>query len=161
MLPHDQAADYNQAIMDFGATVCKPLPECGKCFFVRHCLAYRNSCESVLPVKLKKLKIRERWFHYIIPQHENSFAIRKRTGRDIWENLYEFLLVEKSEKLNEVQLLNEVQSRYGINGYKIISSENHTTQKLTHQLVHFSFIHLLLNDKSSQIILSPKPCLTI
>lgn len=53
-LPKEEPAAYNQAIMDFGATVCKPMPECRACFFASHCRAFEEGKQLQLPVKKKK-----------------------------------------------------------------------------------------------------------
>src|SRR5579875_533215 len=62
LLPKHKACTYNQAIMDFGATVCKPVPECAHCFFNQQCAAYLHNKQLLLPVKSKQLQVKERWF---------------------------------------------------------------------------------------------------
>ena len=81
--------------MDFGATVCKPqIPECHTCILQENCIAYKHGLVNKLPVKEKRLIKRKRWFTYFIFQLEDAVLINKRTGKDIWENLYEFYLLE-------------------------------------------------------------------
>ena len=53
ILPVNQSAEYNQAIMDFGATICTPLPKCASCFYNLYCKAYKNGRQDLLPVKEK------------------------------------------------------------------------------------------------------------
>ena len=86
-------ASYNQAIMDFGAVICKPLlPLCNKCPLQKKCIAYTKKMVNILPVKEKTSVRRERFFNYLIVEHDNKIYVNKRTDKDIWQNLYEFIL---------------------------------------------------------------------
>jgi A/G-specific adenine glycosylase len=149
MLPPQQAADYNQAMMDFGAVICKPLPLCAECFFNRHCAAYLAGKQLLLPVKQKKAKRKERWFNYIVLEFNGMLALRKRPEGDIWQSLYEPVLIETPKKTALKKILSEVENEFGFMtvDYKIASSVYHVSQKLTHQQIHFSFIHLFLNKR--------------
>lgn len=148
VLPKDKAGEYNQALMDFGATVCKPQPECARCFFNAKCAAFALNKQAALPVKEKKLKTKVRWFHYIILQHGDAVAIRQRTEKDIWQQLYEVVLIEGDKKWDKAHVLQQLQKSYNIlpQQYEVISAAANTTQKLTHQTIHFSFIHLALQQ---------------
>lgn len=84
-------ADFNQAIMDFGAVVCVPKnPSCDKCPFQQECLAYQKGLVSSLPFKAKKVQKIERVFHYVIFLYNNQVLIRKRLKSDIWKHLHDF-----------------------------------------------------------------------
>jgi A/G-specific adenine glycosylase len=86
---------YNQAIMDFGATVCKPVqPLCPTCALRKNCTARIQESVARLPVKEKKLKLRTRHFLYILFTYRKKLYVHRRPAGDIWENLYEFNLVE-------------------------------------------------------------------
>lgn len=142
---------YNQAIMDFGATICKPVPECARCFFKNQCRAFLQHKQAVFPVKGKPAPLRERWFHYLILQYRNEIAIRQRTARDIWQNLFEVLLIEASKKEDKQTLLAQLEKEYGIQpeAYDVISAAANATQKLSHQKIHFSFIHVQLHRRDA------------
>ena len=144
LLPKGKAGEYNQAIMDFGATICKPVPECAACFFNSHCRAFKLNKQALLPIKEKKTLIRERWFHYIILQHNDCIAIRQRTAKDIWQSLYELLLIEAEKTLSKSQLLLHLEKEYSLKAqsFEVISAAAQRTQKLSHQTIHFSFLHL-------------------
>jgi len=146
LLPKGKADVYNQALMDFGATICKPQPECAHCFYNQRCAAFALNKQALLPVKEKKVKIKERWFHYIVLQHLDRVAIRQRTEKDIWQQLYEVLLIEGDKKWDKLHLLQQLAKSYNLHAaqYEVISAAANTTQKLTHQTLHFSFIHLQL-----------------
>src|SRR5207248_835637 len=82
---------YNQAIMDFGATVCTPsAPGCNECPLKKSCYSFRKKIVQVLPVRTKKIKSRDRFFNYFIIHDDNHLLLNKRNGNDIWEGLYEF-----------------------------------------------------------------------
>jgi A/G-specific adenine glycosylase len=151
LLPKNKAGVYNQAIMDFGATICKPQPECAHCFFTKHCKAFEQNKQLALPVKEKKLKVKERWFHYIILKSGEDYAIRQRSEKDIWQNLYEFLLIEGDKKLTEEKILTQLEKSSNIHQEAIscFSFLKETKQRLTHQVIHFSFYLLELPAKQS------------
>jgi A/G-specific adenine glycosylase len=95
----DRPALYNQAIMDFGALVCTPKrASCGTCPLVTDCKAKATGQVYELPVKAKKMKRRTRYFHYLVLTNtEGDAYIHKRTKKDIWQELYQFPLVETIE----------------------------------------------------------------
>jgi len=172
LLPEGQAGAYNQALMDFGAAICKPQPLCAQCFFNTQCAAFGQNKQAALPVKGKKKAVRERWFHYIVLQQEDRIAIRQRTGKDIWQQLYEVVLIEGDKKWEKAHLLQQLAKSYNIHpaDYEVVSAAANTTQKLTHQTIHFSFVHLALRRPVDlpifsgfpqaiyRNILSPKRC---
>jgi A/G-specific adenine glycosylase len=149
LLPEDRAGLYNQALMDFGATICKPVPECAHCFYQKDCRAYQHGRQSVLPVKAKKGTVRERWFHYILLEHEGAVALHLREGRDIWQDLWEPLLIEAEHVLSKEELFAVLEKEYGIPpaDCTVISAAGKGRQRLSHQLIHFAFLHLSLGRR--------------
>ena len=96
LLPISQASNYNQAIMDFGATQCTPsTPNCSNCPLQDSCVAFREGRVDVLPVKLKTLKVKERALTYVYVRFQGETAIHRRGEGDIWQGLYEPLLTEQ------------------------------------------------------------------
>ena len=86
---------FNQAAMDFGAMQCVPRnPDCDECPFQSSCYAYNNHLVDILPVKKKKAESKHRYFHYTVYLSDNQTIIEKRTGSDIWRNMYQFPLTE-------------------------------------------------------------------
>lgn len=95
LLPTDRAADYNQAIMDFGALQCTPSsPHCHTCPLVESCVAFREGRVGELPVKLRKLSIKTRHLTYIYIRWNGRVALHRRGAGDIWQGLWEPYLVE-------------------------------------------------------------------
>ena len=89
------AAAYNQAIMDFGATLCTPLsPRCQQCPLMDTCSAFRDNRVGQLPVKLKTTKVKERRLTYVYIRCNGMTAIHRRPAGDIWQGLYEPLLTD-------------------------------------------------------------------
>lgn len=95
LLDKRMPGEYNQAIMDFGAVVCKPVaPLCEECKLKKNCVALTTGRVQDLPVKNKKVRVRDRWFMYFILEHNGFIAVRKRHKKDIWQDLYEFPMLE-------------------------------------------------------------------
>lgn len=87
--------EYNQAIMDFGALQCTPQsPRCMECPLMETCDALRTGRVATLPVKLRKLTVRERRLTYIYIRCKGEVAIHRRGAGDIWQGLWEPLLIE-------------------------------------------------------------------
>lgn len=96
LLPINEPADYNEAIMDFGATQCTPnSPHCSTCPLYETCVAFREQRINELPVKSKKVKQRERHFTYLYIEYEGKIAIHQRGAGDIWQGLWEFPQAEQ------------------------------------------------------------------
>ena len=94
-IDESRPGDFNQALMDFGSGVCSfKNPSCLTCVFSETCWAYRNNKVSVLPVKLKKVKIRDRFFNYFIPNGGEVLYLNKRGEGDVWQGLFQLPLLE-------------------------------------------------------------------
>jgi A/G-specific adenine glycosylase len=135
--------------MDFGALVCKPVPACELCPFKRKCKAFVNDKVISLPVKGKKVLIRKRWFNYILLEHKGKLAVRQRHEKDIWHNLFEFLLVETSKEFNEREMVMEVKKKkwLGPDSYEIEYVSPVFKQQLSHQLIQGRFTKVKLYTK--------------
>ncbi|RYY52292.1 MAG: A/G-specific adenine glycosylase, partial [Chitinophagaceae bacterium] len=152
LLDKADPASYNQAIMDFGAVVCKPaVPLCHKCVFNQVCYAWREKETDLLPVKEKKTKIRKRWFYYLVLQHGGDTVIRQRTEKGIWQQLYEFPVVETENEstTDEVLLQAEEMGILRKGTYKTQSVSGMMKQQLSHQLIMGRFVRLELTDTAS------------
>ena len=118
----DQPGVFNQAAMDFGAMQCVPRnPKCNECPFQSSCYAFKNNLTDTLPIKKKKGESKHRFFHYTIYLSDNQTIIEKRTGSDIWKNMYQFPLTETdSEKWPEKPVFV-------------------TREVLSHQIIHVAY----------------------
>ena len=106
LLPVDQPAAFNQAMMDFGAIQCTPAsPKCTVCPLQESCEALRSGRIGELPVKEKKLKIQTRHLTYLYIRSKGKTAIRKRAAGDIWQGLWEPVLTDEPTLLKQARLL--------------------------------------------------------
>jgi len=149
LLDKKNPALYNQAIMDFGAVVCKPVPICEQCPFNQKCEAFLNDKIFSLPVKGKKVLIKKRWFNYVLLEYKEKFAVRQRHAKDIWHNLFEFLLVESGKEFDEKEIVKEAKKKkwIGANSYEIEYVSPVCKQQLSHQLIKGRFTKLKLHRK--------------
>jgi A/G-specific adenine glycosylase len=148
LLDRTDPAAYNQAIMDFGATVCRPVsPRCGECPLSGICGARAASLQDMIPVKEAPKDRRLRWFHYIHAVHQGHTLIRERSGRDIWRNLHELILLEGEGHLTpEALATHPVLAALRPVGSPIVSEE--FRQLLTHQEIRGRFIRVQLNGRT-------------
>lgn len=143
----EDPAQYNQAIMDFGATVCKPqIPCCRDCVLRSGCVAYKNGLVNVLPVKEKQLLKRERWLYYFIFSCNEEVLVNRREGKGIWENLYEFYLLEapKALKWTKNMIGTWLTEQLAIEQYELEDISAVYKQLLTHQKLQGQFISIRL-----------------
>ena len=137
-------AIFNQAIMEFGALQCVPKnPNCSICVFNTSCAALQKNKVDQLPVKSKKLKVRNRFFNYLVVVDDNdNTIIQKRTAKGIWHNLYEFPLIETEMPANFDSIASQVQDHFFENNAIISIAESNpmgVIHKLSHQHLHIKF----------------------
>lgn len=142
LIDTEQPAIYNQAIMDFGAVICKPQsPLCANCIQNKDCEAFKHDLVKQLPVKEKTLVKSSRWLYYFIIVSDDQVYIRRRTGKDIWENLHEFVLYEAAGPVDtafhELPFLQE--TLHGMK-FSVIHISKMFKQQLTHQTINGQFI---------------------
>lgn len=150
LLDKKQPGKHNQAIMDFGAVVCKPAsPLCSACVFQKKCVAFLENKVEMLPVKEKKIRIKKRWFYYLVVEYNDEIAIQQRTGKDIWNQLYEFPMIEKSGEETIETILKEAEKIGWLpkSKYEVIATSSLYKQQLSHQLIAGQFIRVGLRKK--------------
>ena len=145
LLDKNDSAAYNQAIMDHGATVCTPAnPACDRCPLQKKCFAYKHDVIASLPVKSKKMVVKKRYFHYLVLTHSGKLWIRKRTKKDIWQNLFEPLMIEHSDALDASAIIARPElSALDLGGHP--HYQGAVTQRLTHQLIESRFFSMELS----------------
>ena len=106
-----QPATFNQAIMEFGARQCKPKsPDCSICPFNTSCVALQKNKIEQLPVKLKALKVKKKNFNFmVILSADQKTILEKREGKGIWQNLYQFPLIETKQPVNILEIEAELE----------------------------------------------------
>lgn len=135
--------DYNQGIMEFGAIQCAPKkPFCLHCSLNESCAALLKNKVADLPVKINKTKIKSRFFNYLVfMDTTGNTLLEKRTGKGIWQNLYQFPLLESNKILDEKAFKNELRAQKRLSNIKSIQLYNQETivHKLSHQHLHTNF----------------------
>ena len=107
LIDETQPGTFNQAIMDFGALICKPQnPLCDECSFSESCVALQKNLIKKLPVKEKKIKVKNRYFNYlVIKTEDDKTVLNQRNDKGIWQGLYQFPLIEADEIICKEQLI--------------------------------------------------------
>lgn len=144
LMPKDNPAIFNQAIMEFGALQCVPKnPDCSVCVMNDGCLALKMNKVGQLPIKLKKTKVTNRFFNYLLFKDvEGKTIIQQRTDKGIWYNLYEFPLIESEKELTLSEISIEISERSFVkNSISFIVEMNAKAQmhKLSHQNLNIKF----------------------
>ena len=137
LLSIENPAIHNQAIMEFGAIQCLPSnPNCEICPLNDKCLAFGAGTIDVRPIKSKKTKVRNRYFHYMIFHKGNKTILEKRKEKDIWQHLYQFPLIEtETEKtFSEMKVL--FKEKLGFEPVDFSKQEVHI---LSHQKIYAHF----------------------
>lgn len=150
ILPKNQAALFNQALMDFGSKICLPKnPHCQDCPFSFACKAYREDRIAEFPIKKTKIELRKRHFHYfVIQDQKNNFWIHKRVENDIWKGLHEFYLIETTKKNLSKRVVQQIFGKLNsaLNPEIILNF----SQKLSHQHIFTYFYAVKPIEKAVQ-----------
>jgi A/G-specific adenine glycosylase len=132
---------HNQAVMEFGALFCTPKnPKCGECTFQKSCFAFSKNLQAELPVKLKLKASRKRYFYYVVLEQDNRLAMRKREGKDIWEGLFDFHLIEKKRPVKTDKLIQEEDFKTLIKKKEEVRISGEYKHILSHQTIFSTFI---------------------
>lgn len=148
LLDKEKPAEFNQAIMEFGAMQCVPKnPNCNNCPFSRHCIAFNGGKIELLPVKAKKIKQRNRFLNYIVINQGDYTYLNKRTGNDIWKNLYDFPVIETKKAISESSLIQSKhwQDLFKERNYLIKAVSAEYKHVLTHQKIYARFLEIDLS----------------
>ncbi len=149
LIDENNPAVYNQAIMDFGGVVCSPKnPKCEDCPFHKICIAKNHALIEQLPYREKRTKIKNRYFNYLLIKSDKEIVIQKRTGKDIWKNLYELPMIETSKPLKK-KIHEVVAEHLNTKDFSIESASKEISQMLSHRKIHFRFIEIELKDFKS------------
>ncbi|MBD1395204.1 A/G-specific adenine glycosylase [Mucilaginibacter glaciei] len=143
VLDKGNPAMHNQAIMEFGAMLCKPKnPACGICPVRISCVAFKTNATTYLPVKLNKVKIRNRFFNYMLITDGKKILMNKRDEKDIWANMYDLPLIETEDLIAPEALIRLPQMK--VFGSDIIIQDRSAVIKhiLTHQHLYIQFLVL-------------------
>lgn len=134
----ENSGDHNQAVMELGATICTPVsPNCEACPLNTTCTGWHRGLHSVLPVRSKQTKVRERFFHYVVRWNGEAVNICKRSANDIWQGLYEFPLMEHHQRMEENHLIESLGLK---EDETLLSVSEEYKHVLSHQRIHARFV---------------------
>lgn len=158
LLDKNNPAEYNQAIMEFGAMQCKPSnPSCHTCPLNDNCIALNENKINQLPVKIKPVKAKIKYFNYLVlVSNDNKTIIEKRQGKGIWQNLYQFPLVETHQPTNLQHFKKQLESHSLLNGISFelyLYNTKPIIHKLSHQHLHTNFWILNVEKLASEGVL--------
>lgn len=143
VIDKEDPANFNQAIMEFGAVQCKPQsPYCIVCPLHTSCAGLEKQRVNSLPVKLRKTKVKNRWFNYlVVVSDEKETLLEQRKGKGIWQGLYQFPLLETSEPIQNIVSFEErIEKKIRIKKFSITPyNKEIKVHKLSHQHLHTTF----------------------
>ena len=137
-------AEFNQAIMEFGAIQCKPSnPDCQICPLNNSCLAKQNNEIDLLPIKLKKTTVKNRYFNFLVfISKDDKTIVEQRIGKGIWQNLFQFPLIETKKSVSNKQFKSLLANHELLKNRSFdmsLYNEIDIIHKLSHQHLHTKF----------------------
>ena len=142
--------DFNQAMMEYGALVCTPFPDCESCIFSSKCITYINKEVDSIPVKSKKKKPKERFLNYIVfIDSKQKTIVNKRTNKDIWYKLNEFPLIESKTEIKNIKILTDFKKIIDNSSLTIIKEKEkiyRVKHILSHQILYISFYQISVEE---------------
>jgi A/G-specific adenine glycosylase len=167
LLDTDRPADFNQGIMDFGATHCTPQqPKCPTCPLQNQCVALKTGRVTELPARSKFLEKKNRYFVYLVAHFQGKTFVRKRVEKDIWQNLWEFPLLElPAFPADEQELERKILKMLGIHHSSpawpavrfTVRFSKPYRQTLTHRVVTAVFCEINFPDNAESSIFEKIP----
>ena len=150
LLSRKEPATHNQAIMEFGALQCVPVsPDCNNCPLKNSCKAVEFNLVATLPIKEKKTKVTNRYFNYLFIEFQGNTFLQKRTAKDVWQNLFEFPLIETNSLLNYEELMKTENFKSifkGIGKVTLLKTSNPMKHVLSHRVIYAQFITININE---------------
>ena len=104
LLPADRIGDFNQGLMEVGATICLPngKPKCYECPFNSFCKSYLHDNVMNIPKKNKKEAVPKYNKTVLLLKYKDSYAIEKRPDHGLLKSLYQFPMFEGHLSLDEL-----------------------------------------------------------
>jgi len=146
--------DFNQAMMEFGATICTPAnPRCTGCIFSSMCQALKHGMVANLPARKPGGRVRDRYIHYLVVTYthrgEDYIVLNKRTGNDIWKNLYDVPSIElPPEEKNRILAPGDFSVLLNQAPRDFLEVSGLYVHLLTHRKIHARFYRVHFNEKT-------------
>lgn len=147
---------FNQALMDFGSSICKPTgPLCKQCIFNRECLAFLQNRSEDFPRKKPKKAARKRHLNYFYFHFTDSgracFFVNQRKGNDIWKGLFELPLIETNSDKEFDQIIRLPAWELWLQNQDDLVL-THSPVIITHKLTHYTIMARFFNVKITRKI---------
>lgn len=154
MIPSEDPGTFNQAMMEYGATVCKPSPNCEDCVLREGCFAFNKNRIQDFPVKTKTLKVKNRDLNYLVVSYQNQILLKKRGPKDIWQGMYDFpetneAIIAFSEPIVHLLSHQKLSVRFG---ERKVSKSQFDELARTHNAEPFSIKQILTLPKPKVIV---------
>ena len=148
LISEEHPDKFNQAIMEFGALQCTPRqPACHLCPFHASCYAYQNKIVHQLPRKSKRTTTRSRYFNYYLVRYQDRILMKERTTKDIWQGLFDFLLLESGQHQSPLNGLETCMPDASLMHETAVMEPSDTYRhKLTHQDIYARFTEVKLQN---------------
>ncbi len=141
LVSQSKPGEFNQGLMDLGATVCTPKnPQCESCPLTDKCHAQQHNKWQELPVKEKKTKVHDRFFYYFhITLPDGRILVKQRKDKDIWIGLFDYPMVESQSALEQAELFSSKefkQLKKRMKGLTVTGEGKSLKHQLSHQTLH-------------------------
>jgi len=148
-IPEHAPADFNQAMMELGATVCTPKkPNCSECPLAPNCVGFKEKTVLNFPVKASKTKVEPLFLYYAAIETPSGYLVNKRPETGVWAGLYDFPFVESKVPLNEEEVLREFQQRFPSTQNSTWKKDNFYSHVLSHRKISAQFFNCLCRNMS-------------
>jgi len=153
LLDTSQPGTFNQAVMELGALVCKPKnPECDICPLAFGCEALKSNTVEKFPVKSPKKAPTTRHLNYLVisfvKNDEEFILMRKRTGDDIWKNMYDFPCIESEIPIEPEDVIKICVRQNLFSGKSFLVK--HVSGEYIHQLSHRKLYARFISIQSNE-----------
>ncbi len=138
LLNQENPSEHNQAMMELGSLICKPQsPKCNICPISNHCLAYKDKVVKNFPSVSIKKEQKLRFLNFIVKlTPQGKVLLTKRTGNDIWKNMYTFPFIESNKTIEFLALLKEFDPK--LEPFELLNIMS-LTHILSHQILKATF----------------------
>lgn len=138
-LGNNEPRIHNQAMMELGATICKPKqPVCEECPLRLMCYAYKHDAANLLPVKRNSKSTQNVYLNYVIAMSNGKLAVWKRDRNSIWKDLYEPINIETDKELLKLTK-SQIETAFNISLTTAPKLLWQVTHILTHRKIHARF----------------------
>ncbi len=150
LISDQRPGDFNQAIMEFGALQCVPAnPDCSTCVLKSQCYAFEHEAVALLPVKEKKLKVKNRFLNYLVFENNGTTLFNERKKKDIWQGLHDFYLLEDDKLYSPDQIHSKLTELLTDAEWALIEVSDTFKHVLTHQVIYAMFTRVVITNRES------------